>query len=137
MKPGRWTKLLLWILAAWIVVSVLFVDTVPPRSLTFGNMHMMKRRILRYATVHDSLPTSSDQLPHFEGYSNDATDGWGRPILWRVDGDKVTLTSYGRDGAPGGSGEDPDMVGVFRTKTANGRWAEELCEWEVDPLRQL
>ncbi len=26
------------------------------------------------------------------------------------------------------------MVGVFRAKTTNGPWADELWEWRVDPL---
>jgi hypothetical protein len=51
-----------------------------------------------------------------------------------VEGDEVTLTSYGRDGRPGGTGEDADIVGVFRAKTADGRWADELGEWRVDPF---
>jgi hypothetical protein len=111
----------------------LFVDIIPPRSVTHMHMLTMKRRILRYAAANDSLPTSLEQLPILEGYTNEVTDGWGRPILWQVEGTKVTLTSYGRDGVPGGSGEDADMVGVFQAKTADGHWAKEMCEWEVDP----
>src|SRR5262245_33590716 len=117
MKHLRSTGLLLGALALLVAVIVFFVDTIPPRSVTCTNMHMMKRRILRYAAAHGSLPTSLEQLPRIEGYVNEVTDGWGRRILWRVDGDEVTLTSYGRDGVPGGTGEDADMVGVFKTRT--------------------
>jgi hypothetical protein len=133
MRFRRSTKLLFWVLIAYAVLFVMSVNTVPPQAETYGNMHMMKRRILRYATTHDSLPTSLDQLPEFEGKINSVTDGWGRPIEWRVEGEQVVLTSFGRDGRPGGSGKDADMIGVFRVKTADGRWAEELCEWQVDP----
>jgi hypothetical protein len=90
--------------------------------------------MLRYAAINGSLPTSLDQLPPIAGHINEVTDGWGRPILWRVDGDKAVLTRSGRDGVPGGTRDDADMVGVFRAKTADGRWADELCEWQVDPL---
>ena len=40
----------------------------------------------------------------------------------------MILTSYGRDGRPGGSGEDMNMIGVFSVKTTQMgvRWAEEL-----------
>lgn len=134
MKPRLTAGPLVGLTAALVAALVLLADTVPPRSMTHGNMHMMKRRMLRYAAAHDSLPTSTDQLPHIEGHVNAVTDGWGRPILWRVVGDEVTLTSYGRDGVPGGAGEDADMVGVFRARAADGRWAGELCEWRVDPL---
>ncbi len=116
-----------------IAVAFLFVDWIPPQALTHTHMHTTKRRILRYASAHEALPTSLDQLPRIEGYTNEDTDGWGRPILWRSEGDEVTLISYGRDGAPGGVGEDVDMIGVFGTKTSDGRWTDEFCEWLVDP----
>jgi Type II secretion system (T2SS), protein G len=133
MRLGTTTYLILGLLAVLVVVFVVLVDTVPARSMTHVNMHMMKRRILRYAAANGSLPPSSDQLPRVEGYANEVVDGWGRPILWQVESDEVTLTSYGRDGVPGGTGEHADMVGVFRTKTSEGRWANELCEWRHDP----
>lgn len=134
IKAGRSTRLLLWIVAIWVVLAVLFVDTAPPRSMTYGAMHVMKRRILRYAAANGMLPTSLDQLLPIEGYGNEVMDAWGRPILWQVEGGQVILTSYGRDGVPGGSGENADMIGVFQVKTASGQWADEFCAWRVDPL---
>ena len=119
---------------AVILAGLTLVDWIPPRALTHTHMHVMKRRILRYAASHDALPTSLEQLPYFDGFDNSVTDGWRRPILWKVEGDQVTLTSYGRDRTPGGFGEDADMVGVFGARTPNGRWADELCEWQIDPF---
>lgn len=39
------------------------------------------------------------------------SDPWGRPFVYRVPGEKgdFDLFSYGRDGKPGGSGEDADI----------------------------
>ena len=39
------------------------------------------------------------------------TDPWGRPYLYRTPGQKgeYEVVSYGRDGKPGGSGEDADL----------------------------
>lgn len=39
-------------------------------------------------------------------------DPWGRPYIYRCPGEKreYDLLSYGRDGAPGGSGDDADIV---------------------------
>jgi len=39
------------------------------------------------------------------------TDPWGRPYVYRTPGQKgeFELFSYGRDGKPGGSGEDADI----------------------------
>lgn len=114
----------------------LIVPTIPPRSLTCNSMWTMKRRMLRYAHAHGALPTSIDQLPYMNGYNNEVTDAWGRPILWQTEGDVVALTSCGRDGKPGGDGNNADMIGVFRAKTNDGAWAEEICEWNADPFER-
>ena len=39
------------------------------------------------------------------------TDPWGRPYVYRTPGEKgeFQVLSYGRDGKPGGSGEDADI----------------------------
>jgi general secretion pathway protein G len=39
-------------------------------------------------------------------------DPWGRPYLYRLPGEKgeFDLVSYGKDGQPGGSGENADIV---------------------------
>jgi len=94
-------------------------------------MHMMKRRILRYAHHLNRLPTSVRELPPIEGHSNDTVDEWGREIQYEVENDRVTLTSYGRDGAPGGFGDDADIIKVFRTKDDRGNWNEELVNFDV------
>jgi general secretion pathway protein G len=40
------------------------------------------------------------------------TDPWGRPYLYRTPGEKAEfdLISFGKDGQPGGSGENADIV---------------------------
>jgi general secretion pathway protein G len=47
-------------------------------------------------------------------------DPWGRPYVYRVPGSKAEfdLYSLGRDGKPGGSGEDAD-IGLNQQVTAN------------------
>jgi hypothetical protein len=121
------------VLVIAIIVAIGIGEITPPRSVTDGRMHMMKRRIIRFAIAHGFLSTSVDQLPRIEGFDNGAVDGWGRPITLRVEGATVTLTSYGSDGIPGGAGDDRDMIGIFLAKTATGQWADEFCEWELDP----
>jgi general secretion pathway protein G len=39
-------------------------------------------------------------------------DPWGKPYLYRMPGERgeFDLLSYGKDGRPGGSGEDADLV---------------------------
>jgi hypothetical protein len=41
-------------------------------------------------------------------------DGWGRELNWDSDGTSIAkVWSLGRDGKPGGTGEDADMEVVF------------------------
>lgn len=105
-----------------------------PRELTNATMNTIKHRILRYARKNDCLPDSPEQLPVIENRDKNVKDGWGRPIRWTVEADKVTLISYGRDGKPGGEEEDADMVGVFVTKNATGNWEEEGGNWLRHPF---
>jgi hypothetical protein len=123
MKLTRAKRAVLGIVAAAgavVAAGFLLVDKIPPQAITHMNMHMMKRRILRYAAAHDAVPQTVEELPHIEGFADDVADGWGRPIFWRIDGDEVSLISYGRDNKPGGSGEDAAscMPNLMRSKFA-------------------
>ncbi len=59
---------------------------------------------------------SGEPIPGWRGpYLNDETgliDPWGRPFAYAYDAetDRVRVITYGRDGAPGGEGEDGDLV---------------------------
>ena len=124
------------LVALWWVRQ--FVTIIPPESLTYGSMHMIKRRILKFAYTHNQLPKTLDELPVIPEYSDRLTDAWAERILYRINDDgSITLTSYGKDGRPGGEGTNADMVGVFMSKTPNGRWQDELCDWITDPLSEL
>jgi len=52
-------------------------------------------------------------LPKLENRDNSIFDGWGREIGYKVEGTKVTLSSLGADGKPGGSGENKDIFYIF------------------------
>jgi hypothetical protein len=47
-------------------------------------------------------------------------DSWDRPLHYRVEGEGYTLFSYGRDGTPGGFGEDTDLY-AGQTPSASER----------------
>jgi hypothetical protein len=93
----------------------------------------MKQRVLRYAKIHNSLPKSPRDLPEIPGKISGVQDAWGREILMSFEDAKATLTSLGRDGKPGGTGEDADMTGAFPLKDQNGDWAEEGVPWIQEP----
>jgi hypothetical protein len=131
------SRRLLWpatiILLAGCAISDHFVTRIPPRSSTCGTILITKERILRYVRLHDCLPQSPSDLPEIPQRDNSLQDGWGREILTSFVDGKATLTSLGRDGRPGGSGEDADMSGVFSLKDENGAWAAEDVGWIEEP----
>lgn len=115
--------------SASVVALVLFgcVHKIPPRSLTVTRMHVVKRRVLQYAHSQNELPKSLLQLPKMPGYDNSVQDSWNRDFVYEVDSaGNVTLKSYGKDGVVGGDGENVDIVGVFASRNANGKWNDEL-----------
>ncbi|MBI1942037.1 MAG: type II secretion system major pseudopilin GspG [Betaproteobacteria bacterium] len=73
--------------------------------------------VRRYPTAEqglEALQTRPANEPGWNGpYLKKAipNDPWGRPYVYRVPGQKseFDLLSYGRDGKPGGTGEDADI----------------------------
>ena len=71
----------------------------------------------RYPTAEqglEALITRPANEPNWNGpYLKKAVpnDPWGRPYVYRIPGQKgeFDLLSYGRDGKPGGAGEDADI----------------------------
>jgi general secretion pathway protein G len=71
----------------------------------------------RYPTDEEGLAVLSEAPPELAGRWNgpylksaDALrDPWGRPYLYRTQGDSVQIVTLGRDGAAEGTGEDRDI----------------------------
>jgi hypothetical protein len=119
-------------------IAMLFVDTIPPHSMTHGSMHMCKRRVLRYAQEHGVLPSSLSDTKPIEGYHSSIKDGWGVVLEYSVGtNDVVTFRSLGKDRVPGGAGDNIDMIGIFPAKTSDGSWSDEFVEWTQDPFDEL
>ena len=114
---------------AAMAASVFFADVIPPRSMT--NLHMLSIRqsILAFRATRHCLPTSLDGLPPEGDRPCPTTDGWGRPITLRIDpGGLMSLVSFGRDGRPGGVGNDADPIATFDPRQPAG------ADWIRDPF---
>ena len=130
----------LWLIGALALVGVamLFVDTIPPHSVTHLSMHMGKRRVLRYAQEHGRLPSALGDTKAIEGFHSSIKDGWGTPLEYRVDTNGLVMfRSLGRDRRLGGDGDHADMVGSFPAKKADGSWSDEFVDWTHDPFDEL
>lgn len=86
------------------------LNAIPPSEVTASSMTEVRFRINMYLEKHGKLPARLGELPERSGFDNQTTDGWGHLLAYEVNGDVVTLTSHGRDGKPGGSGENSDAV---------------------------
>jgi hypothetical protein len=78
-------------------------------------------RLNLFLTANQALPPDLAMLPQRAGFANQIVDGWGRQLHYSSDDDgTVSLASLGRDGAPGGVGDDADIVRRFRTRNGDG-----------------
>jgi hypothetical protein len=84
------------------------------QEMTAGAIGETSYRIGMYVNSNGKPPPDLSVLPARPGYVNRTTDGWNRPLVYRVDADAFSLTSLGRDGVVGGSGEDADVVRKYR-----------------------
>ncbi len=102
-----------------------FVCVMPPHPRTILRFTDTGGRILDYARAHGELPSDLSALPEIAGKRNNTRDGWGRPILFssKPDG-TVILTSYGKDGRPGGDDEKADLVYSFKARNDEGEWKD-------------
>lgn len=135
MKVRKSIWLLLIATLAIVGIAMLFVDTIPPHSMTDLSMQMCKRRVLRFAREHGKLPSSLSETKPIEGYHSSMKDGWGVVLDYGFDSNGVvTLRSLGKDRAAGGIVNDVDMIGTFPSKEADGSWSGEFVEWTQDPF---
>ena len=129
--------LVILILLAPVAALVIFscFDLLPARGLTAIRMETLKQRILHYARTHNEFPKTAADLPLLNSRDNTVQDGWGRDIRFEIAPNGiVTLTSLGRDGRPGGTGDDADITRTFPAHTPQGAWSEETVAWSSDSL---
>jgi hypothetical protein len=134
---------IIWALALALVAGcvwwfVWYWDVIPPDAMTITAIGETFVRINLYAETNRSIPLSLDVLPKREGYANRTTDGWGRPLVYKVAADGViTLTSFGADGQPGGEGPDADLSQSYRCRRPEGSlWVGSpmwIVEAEIHP----
>jgi hypothetical protein len=90
-------------------------------------------RIAIYAETNKAVAPSLAVLPKRDGYANQTTDGWKRPLQYRVTEDGIiTLTSLGADGKPGGNGENADISKSYSAKRPDGGFWVGSPMWIVE-----
>jgi hypothetical protein len=104
-----------------------FESTVTQQEMTTTAMVVDEERIFDYIREHRNLPQSLSELPQSDGKIDGATDGWGRPIIYKIEkNDVVTLVSLGPDGKSNGSVDAANIIQSFQTKDTNGNWLQSV-----------
>jgi hypothetical protein len=120
--------LMVLVLASTIVLPLLFPGRVPPGKLTRQRMAYDRVRILDYARTHGQLPpdlVALPLLPQKPGTDHHLEDAWHRSLIYEVGASgMVTLKSLGKDGVPGGSGDNADIVFKFPSHNPDGSWVQ-------------
>ncbi len=106
------------------------VHTIPPQTSARKVLSVARRRVIRYAREHNRLPATLAETSPFPGRDEPLADAWGRALGYSFDSmGVVTLQSLGADGAPGGSGDDRDLIGVFAARQPDGSWSDVPEKW--------
>lgn len=96
--------------AMFIALSGCCAHVITPEEMTNTAIGETFYRVHLFGKKYHKVPHSFDELPIREGYANRITDGWGRRLILNIKDDKLmTITSYGKDGKPGGEGENSDI----------------------------
>ncbi len=119
-------------MCAGLALVGLFIETVPPDDMTVTAIGETMMRIQMHMKSQRDYPRDLSELPKLDGHTNQVTDGWGRTLLYSVDEmGVISLTSFGRDGKPGGDGLDQDIVHRQRTRDDDGKLNIDEELWDV------
>jgi len=127
----------IWLISAAILLCLcnFHLDVATPTDISRGRILRVFLEIEKYFNEKGDLPPSLAAL----GQRNPAlilTDGWGNPLHYDVAEDGViTVTSYGRDGKPGGSGWSADRSVSFYSRRPDGRWWVGTVGWIFEARR--
>jgi type II secretory pathway pseudopilin PulG len=128
-------KIGLIVILSLLALSVLLHFILPrskitPTQVTRHRMEFLQSRILEYARTQGELPADLSALarlpvkPEYEHWKK-PEDCWRRKIIYEVDASgRITLKSFGKDGVPGGSGRNADIVLSFPSRRPDGTWSE-------------
>jgi len=107
---------------AVVVVAFWCVDVIPKSAITPSAMTETSVRIEMYHQRNKRLPPDLTVLPVREGYVNRTADAWGRALIYTIETDDAfTLSSFGEDGATGGTGDNADLIRKYRIERGEVR----------------
>lgn len=117
--PRFWISLAFSVLIMMCALSAIHdeTDRIEFRGLLSDQSEIRPRikewdnAVRAYRRKNGALPKSLEQLYDGfpQGHKPHFYDLWGGPFVYKVVGNRYQIISYGRDGQPGGLGEDCDL----------------------------
>jgi len=74
------------------------VEAISPHDLTKTRIVVAEQRIRLFWQKNGKSPSTLAELPLLPGRDNKTTDAWGKELSYKVEGNKVTLSSPGKPG---------------------------------------
>lgn len=130
-------KVIIFVFLLFLFADRFLIQKISPRDLTYGNIYSTKRRIINFAKQNNRLPLTLAELPAIPSqYHTDTNDAWNYPLKYSFDSSGIiSIQSFGADNLPGGEDDNRDMVGIFESRDAVGKWQDEFVNWKHDPSK--
>jgi hypothetical protein len=118
----REKRILTWIsLALTGAILGAFVWMIPTSATLLSQLQARMRDEIsvlagvaeRYRSEHGDYPDASVWRRYADRADSRFYDPWGRPYLYEMTDEGISIRSLGRDGIPGGSDDDADASATF------------------------
>ena len=101
---------ILTLMAAAVAVSVLAVHRSAQVDVARLDLKALRNALDLYALKNGRYPPTLAALVDTRILSHAPKDPWKRDYTYKLEAGQPVLQSYGRDGEPGGDGDDADIV---------------------------
>jgi len=99
------------VLAILIVMHRCLLDsiTLSKQDLTHTSISLIRTAVKNYVSESGRIPQKLEEIEEFL-LKDGTNDAWGRRINFKVEQNIISIESLGRDGVPGGLGDDRDIL---------------------------
>ena len=99
-------------IALLLVPSAVAAEGKAPRVATAERLEKLAFEVKEFRATTGELPGSKDGVESIASDAELLVDEWGNPIRYLRVAGGYWLLSWGADGAPGGEGDDADVVHI-------------------------
>lgn len=120
INPKKKTMKNLKLISLFVALTLNGCHVITPVEMTHTAIGETFVRINIYTQENNKIPETLNMLTKRENYINKITDGWDKELLYTINDNVISLTSYGKDGINGGKDENADITKSYFYKKPNG-----------------